>query len=827
MRTVHLSKLLVGTVLAAVGWTAPALALTEELTTKEPSLVGQSFTFSVKVTDAVGALQYRWLIGDEVMTDFELGRSSIDHVFTKPGHYTIAVSVRDESPATVGETLTHMVHYPVTEKQPNASTTIVYDAARNRIYNVNQDNDTVSSIDPMALTKVGELAVYEDPEALALGPNGKLWVVHRDDYAIAIVNPDTFQIERGFRLPYASQPIGLVMSPTGDAAYVTLMATGKLLKLDPATGDVLGEVVIGSSARGVSVAADGKRVFVTRFISATSGGEVVEVDGPTMAITNRFLLAPDTTTMDTDQKGRGLPNFLFSIGLSPDGRQAWIPAKKDNIFRGLARVGDNKPLTQDNTVRPMTAVLDLSETTEHLENRIDLDDRDLPTFVEFSPLGDYTFTTLTGSNAIEVRDAYTKGFATLLTNAGLAPRGTVMGPKNQLFVQGSMERSVVVYDVGSILDSSDIKSKRIADIPVVATEKLPPDVLLGKQVFSNSADGRMTIQGYLTCITCHLDGGDDGQVYDFTSRGEGFRNTISLRGRRGTGQGNLLWSGAFDEVQDFEQEIRDLFLGHGFITDAALAEGTHAKALGDPKKGLSKELDGVAAYLGTLDHVNPSPFRNIDGSMTADGLAGKALFGKLGCDFCHSGPDFTDSARGRLHDVGTLKPTSGMRDGGPLLGLDTPSLLGVWETPPYLHDGSAATLRDVLTTANASDLHGFTSSLNAQQLDQLVAFMQQIDGDQKLRRLPFEPELPVGGMAGMAGMGGMGGLGGDAMMPMAGTGGAAAGAGGTVPHASKRESSCAVANAGDSGGAPWLLLAPLFVWYRRRRGAPRPSGGAV
>jgi DNA-binding beta-propeller fold protein YncE len=704
------------------------------------------------------------------------------------------------------------VHYPVTEKRPAGSTTIVYDAARNRVYNVNQDNDSISVVDPEALTKVGELAVYKDPEALALAPNGKLWVLHRDDYAIAIVDPDTLQIERGFRLPYASQPIGLVMSPTGDAAYVTLMALGKLLKLDPATGEVKGEVAVGPTPRGVSVSADGKRIFVTRFISATTGGEVVEVDATTLMVSNRFLLAPDTTTNDTDQKGRGLPNFLFSVGLSPDAREAWIPGNKDNIFRGVV---DGLPMTQDNTVRPMVAVLDLLQGGELLEKRIDLDDRNLPSHVEFSPLGDYAFVTLTASNLIEVRDSYTRVVATTLTDAGLAPRGTVLGPKNRLFVQGSMERSVVVYDMTGVLDWSVGTAKRLTDIPVVTTEKLAPEVLLGKQVFSNAADGRMTKEGYLTCITCHFDGGEDGRVYDFTSRGEGLRNTISLRGHRGIGQGNLLWSGAFDEVQDFEEEIRGLFVGSGFIADDALASGTHSQALGDPKKGLSKELDAVAAYLTTLDHVNPSPFRNPDGTMTADGVAGKELFSKLGCDFCHSGPDFTDSGRGRLHDVGTIKAKSGTRGGGPLLGLDTPSLVGVWETPPYLHDGSAPTLRDVLTTANANDQHGFVSSLSAVQVDQLVSFLQQLDGDQQIRRLPFEPALPSGGAGGVGG-GGAGGVGGDAMLPIAG-----GGTGATVPPP-KHQSSCSFGPTPRVGGEAWLWLAPLWFWYRRRRQA----GGA-
>lgn len=99
----------------------------------------------------------------------------------------------------------------------------------------------------------------------------------------------------------------------------------------------------------------------------------------------------------------------------------------------------------------------------------------------------------------------------------------------------------------------------------------------------------------------------------------------------------------------------------------------------------------------------------------------------MGCNVCHSGADFTDSASAQLHDVGTIKPSSGRRLNQPLTGFDTPTLKGVWETAPYLHDGSAATLLDVLTTANPANRHGNTSTLNATQLQQLVSYLQQID----------------------------------------------------------------------------------------------------
>jgi hypothetical protein len=80
-----------------------------------------------------------------------------------------------------------------------------------------------------------------------------------------------------------------------------------------------------------------------------------------------------------------------------------------------------------------------------------------------------------------------------------------------------------------------------------------------------------------------------------------------------------------------------------------------------------------------------------------------------------------------LHDVGTIKPSSGRRLGQPLTGLDTPTLKGLWDTGPYLHDGSATTLMEVLTTANAQGRHGATAGLTDAQRQQLVAYMVQID----------------------------------------------------------------------------------------------------
>ena len=101
---------------------------------------------------------------------------------------------------------------------------------------------------------------------------------------------------------------------------------------------------------------------------------------------------------------------------------------------------------------------------------------------------------------------------------------------------------------------------------------------------------------------------------------------------------------------------------------------------------------------------------------------GRKLFydENVGCAQCHPPPFYTDF---RTHDVGT---GSGANE---VLGVlfDTPTLLSLSRSAPYLHDGSAATLLDVLTLANPNDKHGITSQLSSEGLEALIEYMLSFD----------------------------------------------------------------------------------------------------
>ena len=442
----------------------------------------------------------------------------------------------------------------------------------------------------------------------------------------------------------------------------------------------------------------------------------------TLAIEKKTVLLhsdrPDTITT-----GRGIPNYLGPAIVSPDGLTAWVPSKQDNVKRGMLREGTQ--LTHDQTIRSIASRIALTSgspaLTDDSTNRVDFDNAGIAVNAAFEPKGIYMFTALEGSREVGVVDVWGKKEIRRFS-AGRAPQGIAVSPDGRtVYVQNFMDRTVTIHDVGAVIDGRDTVPTLTATLNCITTERLTATVLLGKKHFYDAADTRIAFQQYISCASCHNDGGQDGRVWDFTGFAEGLRNTIALRGHGGVAQGPVHWSGNFDEIQDFENQIHTLPLGTGLITT-----GSPNPPLGSPNGGRSADLDALASYVTSLSSNDASPYRNADNTTTASGIAGRQVFASNNCAACHSGSQFTDSAVNVLHDVGTIKPASGTRLGAALTGLDTPSLRGVWDNGPYLHDGSAATL----AAAIAAHTTVPRPSLGTQAMTDLVSFLLQIDDNE-------------------------------------------------------------------------------------------------
>jgi hypothetical protein len=123
----------------------------------------------------------------------------------------------------------------------------------------------------------------------------------------------------------------------------------------------------------------------------------------------------------------------------------------------------------------------------------------------------------------------------------------------------------------------------------------------------------------------------------------------------------------------------------------------------------------VDAYLKSLRPA-PSPYLE-DGKMSAAGERGRKVFEKTGCRACHAGPLYTDLQK---HDVGAGR---GSEAG---MAFDTPSLVEVWRTAPYLHDGRAPSIKGLLTSADSGPIHHVARRLKQQDLGDLIVFVQSI-----------------------------------------------------------------------------------------------------
>ena len=205
----------------------------------------------------------------------------------------------------------------------------------------------------------------------------------------------------------------------------------------------------------------------------------------------------------------------------------------------------------------------------------------------------------------------------------------------------------------------------------------------------------MCFQGWLSCATCHPGGRADGLNWDLLNDGMGNpKNTKSL----------VL---SHQTPPAMATGVRD-------TAETAVRAGMHHIQF---VKRLPEDAKALDAYLKSLRPM-PSPYR-VGGKLSAAAGRGKKVFEDkiVGCVPCHGGPLLTDR---KSYDVGTRGTLA--RQGK----FDTPTLLELWRTGPYLHNGSAATLKAVLTTSNKQDKHGKTSHLTPKQIEDLAAYLKSL-----------------------------------------------------------------------------------------------------
>ena len=667
-------------------------------------------------TASTGAARYRFDLGDG--REIEDDDGALDVTWDTPGRYSVVVTVEGAE----GGTRTAGAVIAITERPthaPRQSGTLArLDGGRFAVVETDANLLTIAALSLRGeLTLEARIPTCDGPRTLSTyrwSGREELAITCRD--AVRLTS-STGADELTIDMPAGSRPHAAIAA--GDSVWVSLQGTGELAEIALATRALVRRVPVIADARALALLPDG-RIAVSRWRSPDAGAQLALFDPATDTVELVTLQVDPQPSSDTESGG--VPSYLDSILVSPVGDRILIPSLQANLNEGRFLSGTD--LRSDTTVRAVISALvpTADGWRERFESRRQLDNRGLLSSGVFSSRGDTLFVAARGARVVDRIDELGGSAAGTILGIGHAPVGLALDASDRfLVVHASLARRLEVYDVS---DFSDLPVA-LSTLATVESEPLDPQVLEGKRLFNDSADPRLGRDGYMACAHCHLEGDSDHRVWDFTQRGEGLRRTPPLFGRMGAGP--FHWTANFDELQDFENDIREHFDGFGLMTDDDFA--ATEDPLGPPKAGRSEPLDALVAYLETLDSHLPSPELE-DGALSAAAERGEAVFARAGCPDCHTAPTFTDSAlvdgEPVLHDVGTLGEGSGRRIGEPLTGLDTPTLRGLWHQPRYLHDGSASSLLEVLTTRNTGDTHGTTSPLGADELADLVAYLRSL-----------------------------------------------------------------------------------------------------
>lgn len=581
---------------------------------------------------------------------------------------------------------------------------------------------------------------YLSPVSLVMSPDlATLYVAAHTGKQITAFGLENNTVVATFTLP--EPPTGLCLSADGNALYITLGAPkGSLLIMNRADGSVSATIPVGHSPFSPVASPDGKFIYVcNRFdnnvaVLDIAGNAVaakvpvprepiaaaVTPDGKWLCVANHLpagsadgdYVSANVSIIDTAARtvvsNIVLPNGctgLRGIAISPDGAYAYV-----THILGRYQL----PTTQLERGWMNTNALTIVDVpNQKLLNTVLLDDVDLgaanPWGVLCSPDGAYICVSHAGTHEISVIDRAAMHDKLAKVAAGeqvsevsRAPEDVpndlafLVGMRRRLKLKGNGPRGIAiagtkVYAAEYFTDTIGVVDINPEARPGAVSIALGPSqemsqVRIGEMLFHNAA---LCFQNWQSCVSCHPDVRVDGLNWDLLNDGMGNpKNTKSLFLSHQTPP--VMISGVRDKA---ETAVRS---GIQFIQFAVRPD---------------EDAQAIDAFLRGVEAV-PSPYLQ-EGALGEAAKRGEALFQQAGCAACHPGPLFTDL---QPYNVGTGK------DREVDMKFDTPTLVEVWRTAPYLHDGRAATMLDMLKREDSGPQH-HPAGLTDEQLADLAEYV--------------------------------------------------------------------------------------------------------
>lgn len=568
----------------------------------------------------------------------------------------------------------------------------------------------VKTVDLASGKVTASIAVSAHPTGLALSAQGdRLFVTcAAPESEVCVIDLAGGKVTA--KWPAGHSAMAPVLSPDGKALFVCNRFHDNVSVLDVATGKELRRISVTREPVAAAITPDGRHLLVANHLPQGRADQL-----PVSAVVSVIEVASGRVVKELRLvTGSG---SLQDIRVSPDGKQAVVT-------HVLGRFG--LPATQlDRGWMNTNAMTLIALDRLEIMNTILLDDVDRgaanPWGLAWSANGQHLVVALAGTHEMSVKD-YPGVLQRLAQLPATAPatgpvdyskssRSQADVPNDLAFLVGlrrrvklaagdSGPRGLVV--AGRFAVSGNYFSDTLTVLDLEQTQAAPRSIALGEKVEMSLArrgemyfhDASICFQGWQSCASCHPGQGRvDALNWDLLNDGIGTpKNNKSL----------LL---TFQTPPAMSTGIRD-------DAAAAVRAGIRHILFTEQPPEVAASMD---AWLQTLQPV-PSPLL-VKGALSESAKRGESLFlsKELGCSNCHPGPLFTDL---KHHNIGTATPLDREEH-----SFDTPTLVEAWRTAPYFHDGSAATMREVVTNRNPQDKHGRTSHLTPVQVDDLVAYL--------------------------------------------------------------------------------------------------------
>jgi len=592
---------------------------------------------------------------------------------------------------------------------------------------------------------------YLSPFNVAISPDGDyLYVIGQEDYSLSVVDLNAMQVVN--KIQVGTTPHTVILNEDGTLAYVSNQWDNNVMEIEVPSGNIVNTYETGAGPSGLQLSQDQQFLYTVNtftsdvsIVNLNSGKEVrrlpvgnnptgtaLSPDGESLMVLSRRTIPVEYRTPPkvevmfistnrqrlTERKEIVSAHVMENVSYTPDGEYALFTLIRPKNLVPAAQIENGWMINHgigvyEASTGNITQLL-LDEPNKFYADPFD---------VEISPGGEYAVVSHTGADFLSVIDmdklqevleeikngeilnpendlGLSRRFVIKRIETGAAPKGMAFSPDgSKLYYAEFLGDKIGIVDMSTLSNGSAI---------VLSDADQDTPIRKGQRLFYNSGG---TFQLQYSCYTCHPDGHEDGLTYDMGLKpGMDMNNVQTLR----------------------ELPKTSPFKWNGHNVSVYMQDGMRfSKFVTRTESYSPEELTNLTTYILTQLKHPPNRFRRPDGELTDAQKRGRDIFyrtktndGKVipianQCVTCHPPPNFTNRKNA---DVGTAKEYD-----SPGITFDSPNLNNIYESAPYLHDGSAETLEELWTVYNDHDEHGVANDMTKNQLNDLIEYLKSLE----------------------------------------------------------------------------------------------------